>query len=75
MTSVKGVAPNLDRMQRALVGIPTLKADEAINDSDKSFTVAANEHWWILSIWAELISTATVGDRRVEVQMAKLMCG
>lgn len=44
-----------------------LQAEETANDSDKAFTVPAVKTWQILSIWIELITTATVGDRQIEV--------
>ena len=46
-----------------------LQADEAANDSDKTFTVPASTEWEILSIWVELSTTATVGNRQVVVEM------
>lgn len=54
---------------RSLVGIPILKADEATNDSDKSFTVPAGKMWELTSIWVELISTATGGNRQMTVEV------
>jgi hypothetical protein len=51
------------------LGKGTLQADEALNDSDKSFTVPAGKEWTVLSIWVELASTATAGNRQVEVQL------
>lgn len=46
-----------------------LGSDTAADDSDKSFTVPATTEWKILSIWVELTTTATVGDRQIEVQI------
>ena len=51
----------------SLIGIPQLQADEAANDSDKSFTVPAGRMWELTSIWVELVSTATVGNRQMVV--------
>ena len=48
---------------------PGLSAEESANDSDKSFTVPANTEWLVKSIWVELITTATVGDRQLEIQI------
>ena len=44
-----------------------LKSDVVINQSDKTFTVPAGKQWWIKSIYAILISTATVGNRQLDV--------
>jgi len=46
-----------------------LNAEETANDSDKSFTVPANTEWLIHSIWVELISTATAGNRQMEIEI------
>jgi hypothetical protein len=46
-----------------------LQADETANDSDKTFTVPASTEWEILSIWIELSTTATVGNRQIVVEM------
>lgn len=51
------------------VWTPALAADETADDSDKSFTVTANQVWQILWIWVELTTTATVGDRQLVVQL------
>jgi hypothetical protein len=47
----------------------TLVADEVVDDSDKTFTVTASQEWEILSIWIELTTTATVGNRQITVDM------
>jgi len=44
---------------------PAVQADETVDDSDKTFTVPASTEWEILSIWVELTSTATVGNRQL----------
>ena len=49
--------------------VPELQADEALNDSDKTITVPADEEWAIQSIRVELVTTATAGDRQVVVQI------
>lgn len=46
-----------------------LQADVAADDSDKSFTVPVGVEWEILTIRAELTATATVGNRRVTVEV------
>jgi len=43
-----------------------LNADEALNDSDKVFTVPTNSRWRFQSLWAELTTTATAGTREIE---------
>jgi hypothetical protein len=48
---------------------PEMEAEETANDSDKSFTVPANEEWELTGVWVELISTATAGDRQVTVEI------
>ena len=60
-----------------------LQSDVALNDSDKTLTVTASRQWRIKSIYVKLISTATVGNRQVDVlitdaadlPMAKLVAG
>ena len=46
-----------------------LDAEETTNDCDKSFAVPANTERIIKSIWVEMISTATVGNRQMEIQI------
>lgn len=48
--------------------IASLQVDEANDDSDKALTVPAGTEWEILSIWVELISTATAGNRQIVVE-------
>jgi len=43
--------------------LPEVVADEALNNSDKTITVPANEIWKIIWIHAELITTDVVGNR------------
>ncbi|MEE8609013.1 MAG: hypothetical protein V3S55_15520 [Nitrospiraceae bacterium] len=43
--------------------------DVTENDSDKTFTVPANEIWEILTLHVKLISTATVGTRQIGVEI------
>jgi hypothetical protein len=45
-----------------------LQAEETTNDSDKTFTVPASTEWEILSIWIELSTTATAGNRQITVE-------
>jgi len=47
----------------------TLTADETADDSDKVFTVSADEEWQVLWIWVEYTSTAAVGDRQLVIQI------
>jgi hypothetical protein len=46
-----------------------LFSDVTLNDSDKSFQVPLATEWEILWIWVELTTTATVGDRQLEIQI------
>lgn len=43
------------------------QADAALNDSDKTLTVPAAKQWGLRSVYAKLISTATVGNRQMDV--------
>ena len=43
------------------------QADAALNDSDKTLTVPAGKQWGLRSVYAKLISTATVGNRQMDV--------
>jgi hypothetical protein len=52
----------------AVPGVGVLVADEAADDSDKSLTVPAGYQYHILSVWVELTTTATVGDRQLVVE-------
>ena len=44
------------------------QSDTDLNDSDKTFTVPTGKRWIINTIWVELTTTATVGNRQVVVQ-------
>jgi hypothetical protein len=44
-------------------------SDILANDSDKSFQVPLATEWQVLWIWVELTTTATVGDRQLEIQI------
>lgn len=62
----------VDVTGRALVNLgwsPSLQADEALNDSDKSFTVPANTEWRVKWIWVEYTSDANAGNRQLEIQI------
>ncbi|KPJ87111.1 MAG: hypothetical protein AMJ53_18615 [Gammaproteobacteria bacterium SG8_11] len=48
---------------------PGLQADEAANDSDKTFTVTATEEWQIQSIWVELATSGDVGNRQLVIEI------
>ncbi|MFQ5798844.1 MAG: hypothetical protein ACE5H0_09150 [Bacteroidota bacterium] len=45
-----------------------LQEDETANDSDKTFTVDSDEEWRVKSIYVELVTTATTGDRQLVVE-------
>ena len=42
-------------------------ADATLNDSDKTLTVPANAQWRLASVYAQLITTATAGNRQVDI--------
>ena len=48
---------------------PDLQADEAPNDSDKSFTVPADTEWIIKSIWVEYTSDGNAGNRQLAIEI------
>ena len=50
---------------------PTLQSEAVADDSDKTFTVPAGKQWTIKSIYALLVSTATVGNRILTVLFTK----
>ena len=47
---------------------PELQSDEALNDSDKTFTVPAGEEWKIKWIWLEF-TTGAGANRQIEIQI------
>ncbi|MBU2177436.1 MAG: hypothetical protein KJ556_20280 [Gammaproteobacteria bacterium] len=49
--------------------LAALSADEAADDSDKTFTVTAAQEWQIQSIWVELTSSADAGNRQLCVEL------
>jgi len=60
-----------------------LSADATLNDSDKTFTVPAGKAWRLQSLYAQLVATATVGNRQLDVlltdpsnnELSKLQAG
>ena len=48
---------------------PSLQSDEGLNDSDKTFVVAASYEWKIQWIWVEFTSTAAGGNRQLVVEI------
>ena len=46
-----------------------IQSDEALNDSDKVLSVPSGEIWRILNIHVELVTTATVGNRQMRVEI------
>jgi len=62
----------VDDLARLLVNLgwsPSLQADEAANDSDKSFTVPADTEWRVKSIWVEYTSSGDAGNRQLAVDI------
>jgi hypothetical protein len=47
----------------------SLQSDETADDSNKIFTVPADTEWRVLWVWVEYISTATQGDRQLEIHV------
>ena len=58
-------------IQAVTTGIESIvqSADAALNNSNKTVTVPANKQWFVKSIYAKLISTATVGNRQLDVNI------
>lgn len=50
-------------------GTPTWVRDATLNDSDKSFTVPAGKVWALQSVVAEIDTSATVGNRLMNMQI------
>ena len=44
-------------------------SDSVANESSKSFTVPAGKRWIINTVWVEFTSSATVGNRQIEVSV------
>lgn len=57
------------RLNANVKPLPVLKVDEAVNDSDKTLTVPSGKTWKIHWIWVELITTATVNNRQIEIEI------
>lgn len=47
----------------------SLQSEVTANDSDKTFTVPTGKSWGINSVYVKLVTTATVGNRQVEVKI------
>lgn len=45
----------------------TSQRDATLDDSDKTFTVPAGRLWWVHYIYIQLVTTATVGNRRIRI--------
>jgi hypothetical protein len=45
------------------------ESDATANDSDKTFTVPAGHAWCVRSVFALLVSTATVGNRQMDLSI------
>jgi len=50
-------------------GIPTWYRDAGTNDSDKTYTVPANHTWLLGSVYAEIATTADVGNRLLNISI------
>jgi hypothetical protein len=53
----------------AKAGAYELQSDVTANDSDKTFTVPTGYMWQIISIRVELVTTATVGNRQIVIEL------
>lgn len=49
--------------------VPTLIADETVDDSDKSFAVPASTYEQVLWVWVELTSSAAAGNRQMTLEI------
>lgn len=47
----------------------SLQTDETVDDSDKTFTVPVSTTWRLQSIWIELTTTATAGNRQLCIEI------
>lgn len=47
----------------------TQQANVALDNSSKTFTVPAGKSWRLNSVYVKLVSTATVGNRQMEVKL------
>lgn len=43
--------------------------DATLNDSDKSFVVPNGEMWRLNSVYVEMVTTATVGNRQIVIEV------
>ena len=48
--------------------VAELQSEETLNDSDKTFTVPAGAEWELMTIYVELTSTGTAGNRQMAIQ-------
>jgi hypothetical protein len=64
-------SPSANNFVEGVCEIPTIdnKYDATANDSDKSWTVPNNEMWKINFAHVILVSTATVGNRQMTLQI------
>lgn len=62
------------RMLVPVVNLPVpanviLVPDVTLNDIDKRFTVPDGKQWKILTVFVELVTTATAGNRRIQLRI------
>ena len=55
------------KLMELLRGNPTQITNTASNSSDKLFATASDKHWRIDSIFVKLTTTATAGDRQLQI--------
>lgn len=68
LKTLGNTAPTLGILGTAPLKNPTVQADEALNDSNKTITVPADTMWHILSISVELTTTSTAGTRVLQIR-------
>ncbi len=59
----------LDTVTVADTWTPALVAEETLNDTDKALTVPTGKIYALVSVWVELTTTATVGNRQVTLRI------
>ena len=59
---------NAATLAERLIGEGILRADSALNDSDKQFVVPSPNIWIPFSIWIKYTATVTAGTRQLAVE-------
>lgn len=61
---------NIGNVDTSEVWRVSQQSDADSNDSDKMFTVPATTEWQILSIWVSLVTTSSIGNRQIVVELS-----